>query len=301
MGQYDQGKRKPWHEDPWGALKRTGGKIKDRWKKDNAESQSTIDQRNNLNAQGSAAGSWADENQDNARRQGAMSQDMYNAMGDQASGKTSISREMLQQGLQQQYGQQRSMAAGASPQNAAMAARTGAMNMGRASSNMSGQAAVAGMQEQQAAREQQGRFLQNWRGQDMAAAQGARGQSIGAYQGITPEKSNVEKFGSAFSSGLGMAAMSDERIKKDIADGDAKAKKITDGLRSYSYKYKNSKHGEGDQFGPLAQEMEKSGLGHAVINTREGKMVHGAKAALSGLALTAALGRRVNKLEKDKK
>ncbi len=256
-------------------------------------------QRANLDAQGAKAGAWADEAQNNARQQGAMSYDQYKAMGDQASGEKSISREMLRQGLQQQYGQQRSMAAGASPQNAAMAARTGAMQMGRASSGMSGQAAIAGMQEQLAARKQQSDFLQRWRDQELGAAQGARGQATAAYGGGELDKSWMEKYGSAIAGGAGMAA-SDERLKKDItANGDALAKKISEKLGAHSYKYKNEKHGEGKQFGPMAQEMEKAGLGHAVIDTPDGKMVHGAKAALSGLALSAALARRVSKLEKD--
>ncbi len=255
-------------------------------------------QRNDLNAQGNAASSWADEAQNNARQQGAMSSDMYNAMGDQASGKTSISREMLRQGLQQQYGQQRSMAAGASPQNAAMAARTGAMQMGRAATGMSGQAAIAGAQEQLAARQQQGNFLQNWRNQELGAAQGARGQAIGAYQGITPDKTWIEKFGPAAAGGASMIAASDERLKTNVSSGDARAKAITDRLRASSYSYKDPRHGTGEQFGVMAQNMEKAGMGHAVKDTPGGKMVDGAKAALSGLALTAALAKRVNVLEK---
>jgi len=168
--------------------------------------------------------------------------------------------------------------------------------MGRASTGMSGQAAVAGMQEQMAARQAQSDFLQKWRNQELQAAQGSRGQAIDAYKGITPEKNDVEKYGGAVVGGLGMM-MSDRRLKTEIKDGDSKAKAITDKLKAYSYKYKDEKHGKGDQFGPMAQDMERAGLGHAVIETPEGKMVHGAKAALSGLALTAALAKRVKKLE----
>lgn len=294
MGLWDKAKRlAKFGVNPLGELEKGGalGFIQD---------NGGIDQqRTNLDSQGDAAGSFADESQNNARQQGAMSYDMYNALGDQASGKTSISREMLRQGLQQQYGQQRSMAAGASPNSAAMAARTGAMAMGRAATGMSGQAAVAGMQEQAAARDAQAKFLQGWRGQDLGAAQGARGQAIGAYGGGPVDKSWIEKYGGAVAGGAGLAA-SDERLKKDIANGDEKAKAITSRLKSYSYKYKDEKHGKGDQFGPMAQDMEAAGLGHAVIETPEGKMVHGAKAALSGLALTAALAKRVSKLERGK-
>jgi len=254
-------------------------------------------QRSNLDSQGNAAGSWADEAQNNARGLGAMSSDQYNALGRQASGQDSISREMLRQGLQQQYGQQRSMAAGASPQNAAMAARTGATQMGRAATGMAGQAAVAGMQEQMAARQAQSNFLQNWRNQELQAAQGGRGSAISAYGGGQIDKPWIEKYGSAVSGGAGMAAMSDRRLKTEIKDGDASSKAITDKLKAYSYRYKDEKHGKGSQHGVMAQDLEDAGLGHAIIETPEGKAVHGAKAALSGLALTAALARRVSKLE----
>src|SRR5688500_13101140 len=58
---------------------------------------------------------FKEEGRNSYRSSGAMAYDQYKAMDDQASGKTSVSREQLRQGLQQQYGQQRSMAAGASP------------------------------------------------------------------------------------------------------------------------------------------------------------------------------------------
>jgi hypothetical protein len=270
-------------------------------KKLGADSQSMIDQRNGMMGQGAAAGSWADEAQRNARDQGAMSYDQYKALGDQAAGKNLVSAEMLRQGLQQNLAQQRSMAAGASPNNAAMAARVAANNMNRASYGMSGQAALASMQEQMAARRAQADFLQRWRDQELAAAQGARGQAIGAYQGTTPEKNDIEKFGGAATGALSLLAMSDRNLKTDIKDADGESKAILSKLKAFSYKYKSDKHGQGKQFGPMAQDMEKAGLGHAVIDTPEGKAVHGAKAALSSLALTAALAKRVSKLEGGKK
>lgn len=281
MGLYDEGKQKPWHEDPWGAAKRGLGWVKDKV-------TGAVDGIGDKIGEDPADTAFKADGRNNFRQQGAMSHDVYQSMADQASGKTSISGEQLRQGLQQQYGQQRSMAAGAAPQNQAMAARTAATQMGRAATGMSGQAAVAGMQEQMAARRAQGEFLQRWRDQELSAAQGGG-----------PDKTWMEKYGPAITAGAGMVAASDRNLKTDITDGDAKSKAITDKLKAYSYKYKDEKHGKGDQFGPMAQDMEEAGLGHAVINTPEGKMVHGAKAALSGLALTAALARRVSKLEGD--
>ncbi len=189
------------------------------------------------------------------------------------------------------------MAAGASPQNQAMAARTGAMNMQRASTGMAGQSALAGIQEQRSAQDALMQSIMAQRGQDMTGALGSRGNAVNAYQVVKPEKSDMEKYGSAVGSGLSMIAMSDKRLKTEIEDGDAKAKSATEKLKAYSYKYKDEKHGKGDQFGPMAQDLEEAGLGHAVIDTPDGKAVHGAKAALSGIALTAALAKRVAKLE----
>lgn len=68
-----------------------------------------------------------------------------------ASGQDSVSAEQLRQGLQQAQAQQMSMAAGAAPQNQAMAARNAMMNAGNLASGMMGQQAMAGLQERQAA------------------------------------------------------------------------------------------------------------------------------------------------------
>jgi hypothetical protein len=136
----------------------------------------------------------------------------------------------------------------------------------------------------------------------MQAALQARQNAISGFGGGTPEKTWLEQYEKPIQAGsqaLALAA-SDKRLKTDIKDGDEDSKRILQGLKSYSYKYKDEKYGKGKQHGLMAQEMEKSGLGHAVIDTPDGKMVHGAKAALSGLALTAALARRVESLEKKK-
>ncbi len=297
MGLYDEGKQKPWHEDPWGALGRLRDKIHGKVGGVADDSQSSLDQRNALNAQGAAAGGFADQSQAGVGALGAEANAARAALRDQAAGKNMLSTEMLRQGLQQQYGQQRSMAAGASPQNQAMAARTGAMNMQRASTGMAGQSALAGIQEQRSAQDALMQSIMAQRGQDMTGALGSRGNAVNAYQVVKPEKSDMEKYGSAVGSGLSMIAMSDKRLKTEIEDGDAKAKSATEKLKAYSYKYKDEKHGKGDQFGPMAQDLEEAGLGHAVIDTPDGKAVHGAKAALSGIALTAALAKRVAKLE----
>ncbi len=251
--------------------------------------------RANLDETGLASNQFAEYNQGGVQQLGGEASAQRDYLRRLASGQDSVSAEQLRQGLGQNLSAQQSYAAGASPQNAAMAARTGAMQMGRMGSGLSGQQALAGLQERQNANQQLTNAILQQRGQDMQGALGARQTAVGAYGGGKPDQSWLEKNGPALAAG--MAAMSDRRLKTDISDGDAKAKTALEGLKSYAYKYKNEAHGKGDQLGLMAQDMEKAGLGHAVSDTPGGKMVNGAKAALSGLALTAALARRVSRLE----
>ncbi len=218
----------------------------------------------------------------------------------QMQGQNSVSAEQLRQGLQQNLANQQSMAAGASPNNAAMAARTAAMQMGRAGAGLSGQQAVAGLQERNQAAGQLGQMQLGQSGQDVQAGLGGYGA---ANQGYGTALGNPEKtWGSMLGGAIGGAASalvskSDRRAKTEIADGDGDADKALKGLQAFSYRYKDEKDGKGKQFGIMAQDLEGAGLGHAVIDTPNGKYVDGAKAATSSLALVAALGKRVAKLE----
>jgi hypothetical protein len=246
---------------------------------------------------------------------GQQAQNNYNAstgqanqtigdLRDIASGKNSVSAIQLQQAAQANQAQQASMAAAASPNNQAMAARNAMMNAGRIGYGLAGQQSLAGIQERNAATGQLAGFLNAQRGQDVNAALGAGGNAVNAYgqQVQNPQKTTGQQL---LNAGVGLAsaaaAKSDRRAKTDIEDGDDDARSATDKLKAFAYKYKDPKDGKGKQLGPMAQDMEKAGLGHAVINTPGGKYVHGAKAALSSLALVAALGKRVAKLEGGRK
>lgn len=117
-------------------------------------------------------------------------------LGDRASGKDSMSAEQLRQGLGQQLAQQNSMVAGARPGNQAMAARTGMMNTARLGAGLSGQTAMAGIAERQAAQNSLGQMLGQLRGQDLQAALGAAGLAQGAYGTLmTPEEEKKNKLG----------------------------------------------------------------------------------------------------------
>jgi hypothetical protein len=121
-----------------------------------------------------------------------------NHLGGVMRGENSVSREQLRQGLQSNMSAQRSMAASASPQNGPMAALMAAQNMGRMGAGMSGQAALAGIQERNAAAGQYGQLGQAMgqlqlgaRGQDVQAALGARQNAQNAYGAmINPNNQN---------------------------------------------------------------------------------------------------------------
>jgi hypothetical protein len=266
------------------------------------DSQSKVDQRNQLTGLGRDAEVTAGENQQRFNTLGGQADAQAGYLNRIASGQESIAREQLRQGLQQNVAAQRSLAAGAAPQNAAMAARTAAMNMGRQGMGMSGQAAMAGIQERRAANEALTQLLMQQRQQELQSALGNRQIGLGAYTGTTPEASNLEKWGPAAAGGAGMLAkvMSDERLKKDIKNADDEANEIVGKLKPYRYSYKDEKHGKGSQFGVMAQELERAGLGNVVENTPEGKAVNGARLAAANTAMISALGKRLAEIEKKK-
>jgi hypothetical protein len=161
-----------------------------------------------LYAQAQASGNLADNAQAGYYKLGTQGYGALDALQRQAQGQNSVSALQLQQGLQQLYGQQQSFAAGASPQNAAMAARTAALQMGRAGMGMAGQQALSGLQERNQAQSQYAQLLQGLRGQDAQTALGARQgaiQGYGAGNAGTPEKSWLEKYGPAVIGGLSAA------------------------------------------------------------------------------------------------
>lgn len=98
-----------------------------------------------------------------------------------ASGQNSVSAEQLRQGLQQAQAQQMSMAASASPQNQAMAARNAMLNSGNVASGMMGQQAMAGLQERQAALNALSQLQLGQSGQNLQGALGMAQNANNAY------------------------------------------------------------------------------------------------------------------------
>jgi hypothetical protein len=97
---------------------------------------------------------------------------------------------------------------------------------------------------------------------------------------------------------LGAAFISDINLKKDIKDGKNSIGEFLGSLKPYDYKYKDEKHGEGDQTSIMAQDLEESEIGKkSIIETPDGKMVDYAKLLPAMLAANADTHHRIMKLE----
>jgi len=224
------------------------------------------------------------------------------ALQRQAMGQNSVSAEQLRQALQASQAQQQSMAAGASPQNAAMASRTAAIQSGMLASGLAGQQALAGLQERNQAQQQYGQLLGLMSGQAAQVGMGYQNAALtgyGAQNAGAPPPSWIQQWGPAVTGALSAYAQtkSDERAKRDLRDGDAAAKQATEGLKALLFAYRDPRDGHGTQLGTTAQNLERVGLGQAVVNTPAGKVIDAGKLSGANTAMIAALGRRVAELE----
>jgi hypothetical protein len=117
--------------------------------------------------------------QDSAARAQQMQAADY--LNQQMQGRNLLSAEQLRQGQMQNVAQQQAMAASAAPGNQAMAQRQAMMNAGRQGYGMSGQAAMAGIAERNAAANAYGGMLGQIRGQDLGLSQFNAGQAQQGY------------------------------------------------------------------------------------------------------------------------
>lgn len=151
-----------------------------------------------LQKQAARAGGFANAGERGYTQLGNEAATQRDYLGRLSRGEDSVSALQLKQGLQRNIAENQSMAAGASPQNAAGAARLGAILSARQASGMSGAAALAGLQERQAAHQGLANMIMTQRGQDLNAALGGRQiavQGFGANNAGDPEKSWLEKYG----------------------------------------------------------------------------------------------------------
>lgn len=101
------------------------------------------------------------------------------------------------------------------------------------------------------------------------------------------ERQQQEKgavFGAAGSVLGGLLKTSDRRAKKDIRPGDELTRAFLKAIKPYSFKYKDEANGRGDELGVMAQDLEKSDMGKAMV-----REVGGKKAVDLGRALMGAL------------
>ena len=221
----------------------------------------------------------------------------------QMLGDYSVSAEQLRQGLQQNVAAQQAMAAGAAPRNQAMAARTAMLQSGRLGAGLAGQQATAGLQERQQAAQQYQALLNAMMASSGATYGTATGNAIRAYGGAPQEKGWWEEYGPAVTAAgtVAATALSDRRAKTNIEPGDERANDAMRKLPAFAYRYKDEANGAGTQLGPMAQDLERAGLKHTVIDTPRGKMVDTRKLTLANTAMASSLARRLAKLEGEAK
>jgi hypothetical protein len=168
------------------------------------DSQSAVDQRADLKDSAYKADAFASRGEENYAAMTAEAAKRRAYLERLASGQDSVSAEQLRQGLQQNLSAQRSMAAGAAPANAAMAARTAAMQSARLGSGLAGQQATAGLLERQAAEKALADMIMQQRQQDISVGLGSRQNGNQALGAIAPEKSDLEKYGGAIIGGASL-------------------------------------------------------------------------------------------------
>ncbi len=144
------------------------------------EDQGKVNRLNDLGGQGV---SFAGDARNNYNQMTGRLNGSLDYLQGQMQGQNSIAAEQLRQGMQQGLNAQRSMAAGAAPQNQAMAARGAVNNMARLNYGLNGQQALAGIQERNAAAQAYGQLAGQMRGQDVQGALGGYGIGINAYTG----------------------------------------------------------------------------------------------------------------------
>jgi len=129
------------------------------------------------------------------------------------------------------------------------------------------------------------------------AAGGAAGSAAGsagsaAGSGASAAGSGI---GSAFS-WIGSLFSSDERGKEEIEE--IEASRLLDDLPSYRFFYKDPAKGGGPQIGVMAQDLERIGLGSALVEDEEGALwVDSTKIAGPTLAFVSDLNKRLRALE----
>ncbi len=130
---------------------------------------------------------------------------------------------------------------------------------------------------------------------------------IGQYNAGAEDRSDAatrQQIGQIGTAALAMAMLSDERQKTEIrTPGTKEIGEFLSAARPHAYRYKDttmSGAAEGEHFSPMAQELEKTSLGKAMVETTPAgvKMVNYQRGLGALLASAANLHDRISKLER---
>lgn len=234
--------------------------------------------------------------------------DYQNALVEQAAGRgPSLATDMLKQQTNQNAAATNAIIGSQRGVNAGLAMRQGLQQQASANQNLAAQAQQARTQEQLAAQQALGQNITQSRQLDLQQQNQQNQYNLGNRQisaGIGMQNAANETAilgGLIGAAGAGGAAMaSDERLKKDVGDGDQDAYAFLDALKAHKFNYKNpdgpgAQHGE--QLGVMAQDIEQGPGRNMVQDTPDGKMLDPAKGFGSVLAAQANLHERLKKIE----
>lgn len=143
-------------------------------------------------------------------------------------------------------------------------------------------------------------FLQSLQGQDQLRLQGQLAAMNAAAQQAGQQRQMLGSMLGTAGQVLALPKLlSDERAKKDVAPAGAGIDALLANLRPVAYSYKDeAAHGEGRRAGILAQDLERSPLGRAMVMEEDGvKHVDAGKALSALLAGAARLDERLRKVE----
>jgi len=151
---------------------------------------------------------------------------------------------------------------------------------------------------------------QNLIGQSQNFGQGVQQNTVGDYQGqvqqtmaqnnanLQQNAQNNQQLG-LLMQGVGMAAgmyMSDKKVKDGVKDSEKDVSEMFDKLSSKKYSYKEDPDKK-EHLGILAQDLEKSPMGKAiVIETPKGKAVDAMKALSALMAAQSTIHKRLKKI-----
>lgn len=119
---------------------------------------------------------------------------------------------------------------------------------------------------------------------------GLKGAMTGGMAGMSTDASIMQSI-------MSMSG-SDERIKTEVQESDGYVIDALNKLKAYTYKYRESKYGEGKRVGVMAQDLEKSYVGKLIVTEdKQGiKHIDDKKAISFLLAAVAELSKKLDQV-----